>query len=54
MSRRLETTRRFEKDFRRLPSGLKQRIDGQVRILEDHPYAGKRRSAGRYQLSPWN
>jgi mRNA interferase RelE/StbE len=42
MSYRLETTRRFEKDFRKLASDLKQRIDKQVRLLETQPYSGKR------------
>jgi mRNA interferase RelE/StbE len=42
MSYRLETTRRFEKDFRKLAPDLKQRIDKQVRLLETQPYSGKR------------
>ncbi len=46
MSYRLEVTRRFEKDFRKLASHLKRRIDSQVKILEDQPYAGKRLRGG--------
>ncbi len=42
MNYRLETTRRFEKDFRKLASDLKQRIDKQVKLLESQPYSGKR------------
>ena len=42
MTYRLETTRRFEKDFRKLATDLKQRIDKQVRTLETQPYSGKR------------
>ena len=42
MSYRLETTQRFEKDFRRLASDLKHRVDKQVRMLETQPYSGKR------------
>jgi mRNA interferase RelE/StbE len=42
MSFRLETTRKFEKDFRKLPPDLKRRIDQQVKILETQPYSGKR------------
>ena len=42
MSYRLETTRRFEKDFRKLASNLKHRIDKQIRTLETQPYSGKR------------
>ncbi len=42
MSYRLETTRRFEKDFKKLASDLKQRVDKQVRMLEAQPYSGKR------------
>ena len=42
MSYRLETTRRFEKDFKRLASDLKHRVDKQVRMLEAQPYSGKR------------
>lgn len=42
MNYRLETTRRFEKDFRRLPSDLKRRVDASVRGLEAQPLAGKR------------
>ncbi len=41
MSYKLETTRRFEKDFRKLASDLKQRIDKQIRVLEAQP-SGKR------------
>ncbi len=42
MSYRLETTRRFEKDFRKLARDLKRRIDQHVRTLEAQPYSGKR------------
>jgi mRNA interferase RelE/StbE len=42
MTYRLETTRRFEKDFKKLASDLKQRIDKQVKLLETQPYSGKR------------
>ncbi len=42
MSYRLETTRRFEKDFKRLALDPKRRIDQQVRALETLPYSGKR------------
>jgi len=42
MSYRLGTTRRFAKDFRRLASDLKHRVDKQVRMLETQPYSGKR------------
>ena len=42
MSYKLETTRRFEKDFRKLASDLKQQIDKHVRLLEIQPYSGKR------------
>ncbi len=42
MSYRLETTRRFEKDFRKLASDLKHRVDRHVRTLEAQPYSGKR------------
>jgi mRNA interferase RelE/StbE len=42
MSYRLETARRFEKDFRGLPSDLKRRVDAQVKMLEARPYSGKR------------
>ena len=42
MSYRLETTRKFEKDFRKLASDLKRRVDKQVRMLETQPRAGKR------------
>jgi len=42
MSYRLETTRRFEKDFRKLASELKHRLDKEVRLLETQPYSGKR------------
>jgi mRNA interferase RelE/StbE len=42
MSFRLETTRKFEKDFRKLPPDLKRRIDHQVKTLEAQPYGGKR------------
>ncbi len=42
MSYRLETTRRFEKDFKKLASDLKRRIDQQVRTLEALPHSGKR------------
>jgi len=42
MSYRLETTRRFEKGFRKLASDLKRRVDKEVRLLETQPYSGKR------------
>jgi mRNA interferase RelE/StbE len=42
MSYRLEATRRFEKDLRRLPTDLKRRIDTGVRMLENNPGIGKR------------
>ncbi len=42
MSFRLETTRKFEKDFKKLAPDLKRRIDQQVKILETQPYSGKR------------
>jgi len=42
MSYRLETTRRFEKDFKKLAPELKHRLDKQIRILEAQPYSGKR------------
>ena len=42
MNFRLETTRKFEKDFRKLAADLKHRVDQQVKILETQPYSGKR------------
>ncbi len=42
MSFRLETTRSFEKDFRKLAPELKRRVDQHLRILESQPYSGKR------------
>jgi mRNA interferase RelE/StbE len=42
MSFRLETTRKFEKGFRKLPPDLKRRIDQQIKTLETQPYSGKR------------
>jgi mRNA interferase RelE/StbE len=42
MNFRLETTRKFEKDFRKLSSDLKRRVDQQVKTLENQPYSGKR------------
>ena len=42
MSYRLETTRRFEKDFRKLATILKQRVDKEIRMLEAQPFSGKR------------
>ncbi len=42
MSFRLETTRKFEKDFRKLAGDLKRRVDLQVKTLETQPYSGKR------------
>ena len=42
MSYRLETTRIFEKDFRKLALDLKRRVDKHLRILESQPYSGKR------------
>ncbi len=42
MSFRLETTRKFEKDFRKLAADLKRRVDLQARTLETQPYSGKR------------
>jgi len=57
MSYRLETTRRFEKDFKKLASDLKRRIDQQVRTLEALPYSGKRlrgqREDNRIYAAPW-
>ena len=42
MNFRLETTRKFEKDFRKLAADLKHRVDQQVKTLETQPYSGKR------------
>ncbi len=42
MSYRVETTRSFEKDFRKLTLDLKRRVDQHLRILESQPYSGKR------------
>lgn len=42
MSYRLEASRRFEKDFRKLPADVKRRIDREIRALENDPYLGKR------------
>ena len=42
MNFRLETTRKFEKDFRKPAADLKHRVDQQVKILETQPYSGKR------------
>ncbi len=42
MSFKLETTRKFEKDFRKLAADLKRRIDKQVKTLETQPHSGKR------------
>ena len=42
MTYRLETTRKFEKDFRKLSLDVKQRIDKQIKFLESQPYSGKR------------
>lgn len=42
MNYRLETTRKFEKDFKRLARDLKLRVDRQVKTLEAQPYSGKR------------
>jgi mRNA interferase RelE/StbE len=42
MNFRLETTRKFEKDFRKLAADLKRRVDQQVKTLETQPYSGKR------------
>jgi len=41
MNFRLETTRKFEKDFRKLAAGLKHRVDQQIKTLETQPYSGK-------------
>jgi mRNA interferase RelE/StbE len=42
MNFRLETTRKFEKDFKKLASDIKRRVDQQVKTLETQPYSGKR------------
>ncbi len=42
MSYRLETTRNFEKDFRKLAPDLKRRVDQHLKGLESQPYSGKR------------
>ncbi len=42
MTYSLQVTRRFEKDFRRLSPDVKQRVDSQIRTLEDQPLSGKR------------
>ena len=41
MTYRIETTRRFEKDFKRLSLDVRRRIDTQLRMLETDPIAGK-------------
>ncbi|MFQ5710210.1 MAG: type II toxin-antitoxin system RelE/ParE family toxin [Candidatus Geothermarchaeales archaeon] len=60
MKYRLNTTSRFERDFRRFSPKLKGKIDSSIRRLEDEPYLGKplrgelkgRRSLriGRYRI----
>jgi mRNA interferase RelE/StbE len=42
MNFRLETTGKFEKDFRKLAADLKRRVDREVKTLETQPYSGKR------------
>jgi len=42
MSFRLETTRKFEKDFRKLAADIKHRIDRQLKTLETQAHSGKR------------
>lgn len=42
MTYRLETTRRFEKDFKKLQRDIAHRVDTQIRMLEEQPLAGKR------------
>ena len=37
---RLITTRRFERDFRRLPKEMKRRVDEALRLLAHNPYMG--------------
>jgi len=38
----LEVTRRFEKDFRKLPFDIRRRVDAEARGLENDPFLGKR------------
>lgn len=38
---RIQATRRFERDFRRLPRQAKRRIDEAIRLLAENPYLGK-------------
>jgi len=39
---RILTTRRFERDFRKLPREVKRRLDEAIRVLAENPYVGKR------------
>ena len=42
MAYSLEVTRRFEKDFRKLPLDIRRRVDAEARALEHDPFLGKR------------
>jgi len=38
---RILTTRRFERDFRRLPKNVRRRVDEAIRSLAENPYMGR-------------